>query len=106
MIYTRTGEPKSIDWGATDKAATLQSVDFALVTPIGTNYMARDDGWDIPVGETISTALENEMAGNISNMILDQFEVDGVAVNAVDFKYTNDYELQTVLEVELADDEI
>lgn len=106
MIYTRTGEAKSIDWGAVDKAAILQSVDFALVTPLGTNYMARDDGWDIPVGETASTALENEMAGNISNMILDQFEIDGVNVNSVDFNYTDDYQLQTILEVELSDDEI
>ena len=105
MIYTRTGEPKSIDWSATGKAAILQSIDFALITPLNSLYMAREDGWNIPIGETISDALENEMAGNLSNMLIDQFEEQGVSINAVDFDYTEDFQIKPVLKVEL-DDEI
>lgn len=105
MIYTRKGEPKSIDWGAFGKSAILQSVDFALVTPLHANYMSRSTGWEIPIGETISEALENQMAGNIANMLLEQYEEEGVAVNAVSFDYSEDLQIRPKLEMELIDDD-
>lgn len=106
MIYTRAGDKKSINWGAIGKVATLQNIDFSLNTPLNTLYMARDVGWDIPVGETINEPLENAMASDITDMLLNQFEEDGVVVNNVEFDYTDNHEVIPRIEVELEDDEI
>lgn len=105
MIYTRTGEAKSIDWGAVGKVAVLQSVDFALVTPKNSHYMDREAGWEIPVGETISEALENQMSGDIANMLFEQFEENGVSVNAVDFAYDENLQIKPIIEMELIEDD-
>ncbi|WP_149032002.1 hypothetical protein [Rummeliibacillus stabekisii] len=106
MLYTRTGAPKAIDWGATGKKALLQSMDFALLTPVNSLFMARKEGWDIPIGETINEAFETSMAGNIANMFIEQFEHKGVAMQSIDFKYDEDYRVIPVLGVEIEDDEV
>lgn len=106
MLYTSTGTPKAIDWGATGKKALLQSMDFALLTPAGSLFMAREEGWDIPIGETISEAFETSMAGDIANMFIEQFEHKGVEMQSVDFDYDENYRAIPVLEVEIEDDEV
>lgn len=106
MLYTSTGVPKSIDWGATGKTALLQSIDFALLTPSESLFLAREYGWDIPIGETVSEAFEVSMAGDIANMFMEQYEDKGVTMQSIDFEYDENFRAIPVLEVELEDDEI
>ena len=106
MLNTSTGAPKAIDWGATGKKALSQSMDFALLTPANSLFMAREEGWDIPIGETINEAFETSMAGDIANMFIEQFEHKGVSMQSVDFEYDENYRVIPVLGVEIEDDEV
>lgn len=101
MIYRTNGEIKSIDFGASGKAAKLQCIDYALATFKGTCFLDRTFGWEPPIDEPLTPQTEAMVAEGLTQLITDNIE--DVAINSIETSYDENYHMHPLLEVELLD---
>lgn len=103
MIFNTKKEPYAIKFGATDKEAKIQNINFALHTVKGSTPLHREFGWVPPISDPVSPGTESVIAGEITELLMDN--IDDIDIGEVFFDY-DESEGQLVfprVEVELLD---